>query len=281
MARPSESPTGPAPGDRSPGATLAAVAVVPARIGSVRLPRKMLLRETGRFLFEHTVRNVERADFIRSVWLATDSDEVVRAAAEVGVRALLTSASHPSGTDRVREAVALLRASDGLAPDVVINVQGDEPEIAPADLDRLVAAFQDPAVEIATLWAPIESDAEHASPNIVKLVCDDAGRALYFSRAPIPAAAAHGEPACAPRRHVGVYAFRPDALERFCALPPSPLERTERLEQLRWLESGGRVHALRAEHAPPGIDTRDDYRAFVRRCEQRQDPSHPDPARTA
>jgi 3-deoxy-manno-octulosonate cytidylyltransferase (CMP-KDO synthetase) len=193
----------------------------------------------------------------------------------------------------VNEAFALLGAQ-GETADVVVGVQGDEPEIPHADLRHLVAAFEDGAVEMATLAAPIQDDAEGAaqlaSASVVKVVCDARGDALYFSRAPIPArghdagrfvggtgstqpqtagtgTGSSGPPAA--RRHVGVYAFTPRALERFCALPRGALEVRESLEQLRWLEHGGKLRVVDAARAPQGIDTRADYDAFVLRASAR------------
>lgn len=259
----------PAPGQPSevPATSLRAVAIVPARLGSTRLPRKMLLRETGRYLFEHTVRNLEQGGAVARVVLATDSEEILEAAREVGVEARMTDASHRSGTDRVREAHDAL-ASEGERYEVVVNVQGDEPDVAAGDLERLVAAFEDPEVEVATLWTPLAPE-EASAPSAVKVVLDARGDALYFSRAAVPDASHRRDGADGPpapyRRHVGVYAFRPSALARFCALPEGELERLESLEQLRWLEAGGRLRVLRADHAPRGIDTNEDYRAFVAR----------------
>jgi 3-deoxy-manno-octulosonate cytidylyltransferase (CMP-KDO synthetase) len=241
-----------------------ALAIVPARLGSTRLARKMLLRATGRYLFEHTAQNALRAPEIERVVVATDSDEIQAAAAEVGIEAIATSPAHPSGTDRAWEALSLLRArGEGPWP-VVVDVQGDEPELPPEDLGRLVRAFADPAIEIATLAdATLDADAAR-DPSIVKVVADRAGDALYFSRAPIP----YGRGTTAFRRHVGVYAFRPAALERFCALPRGVLEAAERLEQLRWLEAGGRMRVLAARRSHPGIDTAEHYEAFRARVER-------------
>ncbi len=244
--------------------------IVPARLASQRLPRKMLLRETGRYLFEHTALNALRAERVRAVWVAVDDEELLSAAEEAGLGALATDPAHQSGTDRVREAAQALAARDLLSQDeIVINVQGDEPELAPGDLDQLVAAFDAPEVEMATLWVPVRDAAEREDPTAVKLVTGADGRALYFSRCPLPALS---HPSAQPdpeaphgKRHVGVYAFRRAALERFCSLPRGVLERAEGLEQLRWLEHGGAIHALRASTAPPGIDTAEDYAAFVQR----------------
>ena len=241
-----------------------ALAILPARIGSARLPRKVLLDQTGLPLFVHTARNVARAASIERVVVATDSEEVVAAATAAGIEGLMTSPTHPSGTDRVHEALGLVEGEWR----VVVNVQADEPELDPRDLDELVASFADPEVEIATLACPILEAAELERSSVVKVVRDARGDALYFSRAPIPDRhhARAGAPETPPGlRHVGVYAFRPASLARFCALPVGTLEATESLEQLRWLEAGGRMRVLDARCAPPGIDTEDDYREFVAR----------------
>lgn len=249
------------PGGAARPTALRAVAIVPARLASTRLPRKVLLRETGRHLFEHTVANAARCAALERVVLATDADEVLAAARAAGVEAVATDPAHPSGTDRVREALGLL---DGPEPDVVVNVQGDEPDLEPDDLTALVAAFGDPAVRFATLAIELTDPAELGRPDVVKVVTDAAGRALYFSRAPIPFRG-HGGDEPRARRHLGVYAYRPEALHAFCDAQPGVLERTEKLEQLRWLEAGGTIQVLPATRVPRGIDTPEDYRAFVER----------------
>jgi len=251
---------------------LRALAIVPARLGSRRLPRKMLLDATGACLFEHTARNVLRCPAIQRVVVATDAAEVLERAAAAGLEAVLTRVDHPSGTDRAEEALGLLGPAGW---DVVVNVQGDEPEIDPADLERLVSAFADPQVEAATLAGPL-AQTDHEQPQVVKVVRDAQGNALYFSRAPVPyrvpsAAAGAYTREDAPswstlaRRHVGVYAFRPAALRAFCSLPRGALEALENLEQLRWLEAGRRMRVVEAGAVPLGIDTAEDYDAFVQR----------------
>lgn len=255
--------TEPRPSQRDPSERV--LAVVPARLRSTRLPEKMLLRETGRFLFEHTVRNVEASGAADRVVLATDSERIETAAKEVGIDAVRTAESHESGTDRVHETVERL-AADGSRFDVVLGVQGDEPELAPECFAQLVAAFADGGVNAATLSSPLVAAQEADDPNVVKVVCDAHGDALYFSRAPIPHdrdAAADGWRAM--QRHIGVYAFRPDALRRFTALPASRLERRERLEQLRWLEAGETMRVVAVAPQPAGIDTQAQYQAFVAR----------------
>jgi 3-deoxy-manno-octulosonate cytidylyltransferase (CMP-KDO synthetase) len=247
---------------------LRAVAIIPARLASERLPRKMLLDATGLPLCVHTARNVRASNAFARVVLAVDSEETLAAAARHAVEARMTRVDHPSGSDRVNECFRALR-NEGERADVVVNVQGDEPDLDGADLLRLVSAFRERDVEMATLAAVLDDDALFQSPSVVKVVCDARGDALYFSRAPIPARG-HGSTnvarnASIARRHVGVYAFRPAALERFCALPRGVLEARESLEQLRWLESGGRLRVLPASRAPRGIDTREDYDEFVAR----------------
>jgi 3-deoxy-manno-octulosonate cytidylyltransferase (CMP-KDO synthetase) len=251
---------------------LRAIAIVPARLASTRLARKMLLAETGKCLFEHTARAVQGSGAFARVVVATDATEIADAAAAAGLEGVRTRADHKSGTDRVCEAWQQLAAA-GERADVVVNVQGDEPEIDPQDLARVVAVFADREVEIATLAAPLTSEEEWKNPSVVKVVCDAHGTALYFSRASIPGQG-HGAPSIGAgiparelpsRRHIGVYAFRPEALLRCAALPPSRLEQAESLEQLRWLEAGMRIRVAAASRAPAGIDTREDYDAFVAR----------------
>jgi 3-deoxy-manno-octulosonate cytidylyltransferase (CMP-KDO synthetase) len=246
-----------------------ALGIVPARLGSTRLPRKMLLRETGRYLFEHTVANARSCSALERVVLATDSEEIVRAASEVGIEALLTSTEHPSGTDRIHEALAILLERGEGPWDVVVNIQGDEPELPVEDVSRLVALFHEPEVELASLAAPIESREDADDPAIVKVVLDRRGDALYFSRSPIPSRA-HPSPSRLSdppslegmMRHIGVYAFRPPALDRFCQLPRGELEQIESLEQLRWLEAGRRIRLITASRLTLGIDTEEHYAAF-------------------
>ncbi len=265
--------------------TLRAVAIIPARLGSRRLERKMLLRETGQYLFEHTARNLIESGVFERVVVATDSEEIEAAAAEVGLEAISTRSDHQSGTDRIFEALGRLE-EEGAGPfDVVLNVQGDEPDVAADDLRALVGLFADPQIEMATLWAEFAEPEDALAPSAVKVVVSAEGDALYFSRAAIPSighARSGALEAAGPglfKLHVGVYAFRPAALARFCSLPHGVLEGLESLEQLRWLEAGGRLRVLPATHRPSGIDTAEDYSAFVARLAagstSASDPSSP------
>jgi 3-deoxy-manno-octulosonate cytidylyltransferase (CMP-KDO synthetase) len=242
------------------------------------LESKVLLAETGLPLFAHTAQQVSRCDAIERVLVATDSEEVLEWGTRLGIEVVMTAADHPSGTDRVQEAAEKL----GTAFDVILNVQADEPDVEPEDLRRLVRAFECETVQAATLATPLLSADDLASPNVVKVTRDAQGRALYFSRAPIPcrshARDTDQAPADAPLalRHVGVYAYRPDALTRFCSLEKGALEVAENLEQLRWLEAGHAMTVVDAEHTPRGIDTREDYDAFVeRQGEARPAPTEP------
>jgi 3-deoxy-manno-octulosonate cytidylyltransferase (CMP-KDO synthetase) len=244
----------------------------------------MLLAETGRCLFLHTADAVRASGAFARVLIATDAPEIAQAARGAGYEFLMTRADHRSGTDRVCEAWGAL-ASQGERADVVVNVQGDEPESAPADLARVVAVFAEGGIEIATLAAPFSAEEEWRSPSVVKVVSDARGTALYFSRAPIPGRG-HGAAPLPPAqlpvlRHIGVYAFTPAALARCAALPPGRLEIAESLEQLRWLEAGERIRVATASRAPAGIDTREDYDGFVARWRAAKRPRTEDRATTA
>ena len=248
----------------TPSSLPRALAVVPARLASTRLPRKMLLDETGLCLFVHTAQNALRSGAFADVLVAADSEEVAAAAESASLSCVSTNPDCPSGTDRVYEALQTAEAEY----DVVVGVQGDEPELNPEDLKRLVGCFTDAAVEVATLATPLEDEAAREASSVVKVVLDERSDALYFSRAALPSRSHARADADADfgLRHVGVYAWRPEALARFRALAPTKLERAENLEQLRWLESGGRMRVLITDRAPHGIDTPEEYAAFVERC---------------
>jgi 3-deoxy-manno-octulosonate cytidylyltransferase (CMP-KDO synthetase) len=239
------------------------VAIVPARLGATRLPGKPLLAATGTPLVVHVCEQVAKAQRIARVIVATDSEEIARAVVAAGFEARMTSKDHPSGTDRVAEVAA------GLAERFLINVQGDEPEIAPADLDALAACLESGEATLATLAFPLTESAAFESRHAVKVVLDGSGHALYFSRAPIPSPLG-GVPPIA-RKHVGVYAFERETLLRFASLPPCPLETIERLEQLRALWHGMRIRVLEATRDSLGIDTQEDYDRFVARHAARGD----------
>jgi 3-deoxy-manno-octulosonate cytidylyltransferase (CMP-KDO synthetase) len=239
--------------------------VIPARFAAKRLPGKPLLDRTGKPLIQHVWESVTSAACRPRVIVATDDPRIVDAVAAFGGEALATSPDHPSGTDRVAEVARIVDA------ELVVNWQGDEPELPGAALDTLVALFDDPVVEMATLATPVTDPAACADPGVVQVVTDADGFALYFSRAPIPYIRDAAPPAGAAvaHRHVGVYGFRRETLVRFAALPPAPLELAERLEQLRALHHGIRIRVGASPHPGGGIDTPEDYEQFVERMQSR------------
>jgi 3-deoxy-manno-octulosonate cytidylyltransferase (CMP-KDO synthetase) len=234
------------------------LAVIPARLSATRLPRKPLRLLAGVPLVIRVWERVIALDVADRCLIATDSPEVQRAAHDAGAECMITRDDHPSGTDRVAEVVS--HAEYGRF-DVVLNVQGDEPFISGAALRGAVGCVADGRFELGTAaaHAPI---AVLETPNVVKVVCADDGRALYFSRAGIPALRDARDRALLEgtvRRHIGVYAYTPQALRRWVALPEHPLERIERLEQLRPLAAGMAMGVAMIDEAPPdGLDTEDD-----------------------
>jgi 3-deoxy-manno-octulosonate cytidylyltransferase (CMP-KDO synthetase) len=227
--------------------------LIPARMASTRLPGKPLADIAGVPMIVHVWRRAVAAG-IGPALVATDSPEVAAAVEKFGGKAVMTRRDHVSGTDRVHEALG--KIDPGRSADVVVNVQGDEPMLEPGNLAAAVALLEDRAVEIATLAAEIRKAGDRSNPNVVKVIGTPVGparlRALYFTRATAPA----GDGPL--YHHIGLYAFRRAALDRFVALPPSPLERRERLEQLRALEAGMRIDVAIVDTVPLGVDTPED-----------------------
>jgi 3-deoxy-manno-octulosonate cytidylyltransferase (CMP-KDO synthetase) len=240
------------------------VAIVPARFASTRLPGKPLLSDTGRPLIQHVVEAARKAKRLDRVIVATDDPRIAEAVDRFGGEVAMTRADHPTGTDRVAEVAARLPEVQ-----VVVNLQGDEPEISGAALDLVVSVLEnDPEAPMATLATPIRSEAVYRDPSCVKVVGSWTGRALYFSRSPIPCYRDRDRPpdgATLALLHLGLYAYRRDFLLGLAALPPSPLEAAEKLEQLRVLEAGFPIALGIVEEPSIGIDTPDDYRRFVER----------------
>ena len=238
----------------SPSAT--AVVIIPARYQSSRFPGKPLADIAGRPMIEHVYRRAAAAQSVRSVLVATDDPRIEAAVAAFGGDARMTSAAHATGTDRLAE------VAQNLACDLIVNVQGDEPLIEPSLIDESLAALAaEPTCSIATVRCPITDPAELADSNVVKVVVDRAGDALFFSRAPIPhhrslRDAADGAPLG--HKHIGLYVYRRECLLGLARLDPTPLERSEQLEQLRALESGYRIRTVETAHDPIGVDTPDD-----------------------
>ena len=224
--------------------------LIPARMAATRLPGKPLLDIGGLPMIVHVLRRAEEARIGR-VAVATDTPEIAAAVKAAGGEVVMTRTDHPSGSDRIHEAMRTIDP-EGRA-EIVVNLQGDFPTIAPATIRAALPPLDDPAVDIATLASQIHAEEEDQAPSVVKAVGSPIGanrlRALYFTRATAP----HGD---GPRyHHIGLYAYRRAALERFVALPPSPLEQQEKLEQLRALEAGMRIDITLVDSVPRGVDT--------------------------
>jgi 3-deoxy-manno-octulosonate cytidylyltransferase (CMP-KDO synthetase) len=236
------------------------VAIIPARYASTRLPGKPLLDQTGKPLIQHVVEAAGKAANLQGVVVATDDLRVFEAVALFGGQAVMTRADHATGTDRLGEAAEKLGLADD---DIVVNVQGDEPEIQPPHIDQLVELLKSSGAEMATLAAPLPAD-QADKPNLVKVVVAKSGLALYFSRAKIPFDRDKG--GASYLLHRGLYAYSKRFLLVYAKLPPTPAEKAEKLEQLRVLEHGYRVAVGAVDSATPGIDTPEDYAAFVKRA---------------
>ncbi|MGA2146447.1 MAG: 3-deoxy-manno-octulosonate cytidylyltransferase [Bryobacteraceae bacterium] len=232
--------------------------VIPARFGSSRFPGKALAPIASKPMLQHVYERARMARYLTSVVIATDDDRIYQAAREFGARVRMTRSDHPSGTDRVAEVAASENA------DIVVNIQGDEPLIDPAAIDAAVLPVEhDPDVAMATLKKRIEDPREIDDPNVVKVVTDLAGDAVYFSRCPIPF---DRDRAADTRyfKHIGLYVYRTDFLCAYPGLPVGPLERTERLEQLRALENGFRIRVAETEYESIGVDTPADLECVAR-----------------
>ncbi|MEA2648736.1 MAG: 3-deoxy-manno-octulosonate cytidylyltransferase synthetase, partial [Candidatus Binataceae bacterium] len=228
------------------------IAVIPARFDSTRLPGKALAEIGGVPMIVLVWRQTRQARSLQRVIVATDDERIARTIREAGGEAEMTATTHQSGTDRIAEVAARIKA------EIYLNVQGDQPFIAPADLDALAAPMiADPSLSMATLATPITDDEEWYNPNKVKVVCDARGDALYFSRSPIPFARDSGRPPMA-RRHIGVYGYRRDFLLAFAALEPGVLEQIEKMELLRALESGYRIRVVASVAPSLEVDTPED-----------------------
>jgi len=227
------------------------VGILPARWGSTRFPGKPLHLIAGKPLIQHVWEQCRKCSQLAELYIATDDERIAEAAAGFGAKWLMTSPEHPTGTDRLAEAVRSLPQAE-----IILNIQGDEPLIDPALIDELAAAMAaDPSLDMATAANPLSpADPAVQDPNVVKVVTTLSGKALYFSRSPLPyfRNAVDGLPVM---RHKGIYAYRRHFLERFVTWPPSPLERAESLEQLRALENGSSIRVLLTEDTSPGVDT--------------------------
>lgn len=243
------------------------VAIIPARYASQRFPGKILVRDTGKYLIEHVYEQVASTSSISMTMVATDDARILEAVKGFGGEAVMTRSDHPNGTSRIAEAASKLDC------DLIVNVQGDEPEIRPADIEGLISLMiRRSELPMGTLAARFASLKDVKSPSCVKVVVDRLGNAMYFSRSPVPycrsSAVEIGDPSNY-LLHVGVYAYRREFLLEYVRLEATPLEKSEGLEQLRALENGHSIGVNVIEEAAIGIDTPKEYAAFVRRRRNR------------
>lgn len=251
--------------------------VIPARWASTRLPEKMLLSETGWPLIRHTYEQAKKACLAQRVVIATDDERIFTAVKQFGAEVVMTDPRHPTGTDRLAE-VAAKHLSD---VDLIINVQGDEPELEPDNIDLLIELSLKTKPAMGTLVARFDPERKEGAgspvdPNCVKAVLgaqrENGYQALYFSRSLVPYPRDSQGQVISPQHyflHLGIYAYTPEFLQQYVKLPQTPLELTEKLEQLRILEHGYDIVAGVVAKAVPGVDTRADYDAFIARCQQR------------
>jgi len=238
------------------------LACIPARYGSTRFAGKVLAKDTGKFLIQHTYERACAASLPEKVIIAADDERVIAAAATFGAECVLTSAEHKSGTDRIAEAVA------DIDVEIVVNLQADEPEIDPESIDYLAELLlKNPNYPMATLAADFQNPEQIANPDIVKVIIDCSGRAIYFSRFPIPYDREKSGVGKIQQylRHIGIYAYRKQFLLKITALPQTPLEKIEKLEQLRAVENGFQILVGKVKHVCAGIDTPQQYAEFVKR----------------
>jgi len=243
------------------------VIVIPARLDSSRLPKKVLLDLKGKTVIQRVYEQCLKVKNIDGVFIATDSSEIERVCRSFTNHIILTKSSHQSGTDRIGEAVA------GIDCDVVVNVQGDEPFIDPNLIEELVHSFDDDQVSMASAMSKIENIKDLQDPNVVKVVLDTQNNAIYFSRAPIPYPRDHQEIIRSNEelkkynffRHIGIYGYQKDFLAKYIKMDQTKLEKLEKLEQLRVIENGFKIKMIEVASSPTGIDTQEDYEEALKK----------------
>ena len=227
--------------------------MIPARYAASRLPGKPLAVIAGRPMIEHAYRRASAARGVAAVIVATDDDRIASAVAGFGGRWVMTGPDHASGTDRIAE------VARGLSCDLIVNVQGDEPALAPTAIEQAIAPLAaNPSIVMGTLGSPLDDASDPQNPHVVKVLVDRQGFALYFSRAPVPYRREAGVPGSAVLRHVGLYVYRREFLLILASLPRTPLERAESLEQLRALEHGYRIKVVETAYQSLSVDSPDD-----------------------
>jgi 3-deoxy-manno-octulosonate cytidylyltransferase (CMP-KDO synthetase) len=234
--------------------------IIPARFGSTRFAAKILASDTGKPLVQHVVEQARKCKRVREVIVATDDKRIVDALQIFQTRTVMTDPAHQSGTDRIAE------VAGGMSDDIIVNVQGDEPEIEPATIDALIERLENSSDDMATAATLFPPDDNPQNPNLVKVVISPQGHAVYFSRLPIPY---YREPITPGSQayylHLGIYAYRRKFLLEYSAWTPTPLEKAEKLEQLRALEHGKSIYVVKVSRAIHGIDTPEQYDTFVKR----------------
>lgn len=233
--------------------------IIPARFASSRFPGKPLIDINGKSMIRRVYEQTSKSDLISEVIVATDDSRILEHVQGFGGRAMMTSEHHENGTARCGEVIEQFDSID-----VVINIQGDEPLIKPEQLDLVISLFEDSEVQIGTLVKPLSDPEEIKNPNRIKVVIDKKKDALYFSRSPIPYEKSKG----IFHKHIGIYAWRLSTLKELLKLEPTELEKTESLEQLRWLENGYKIRTAETEIETPNIDTPEDVEAVLRALNQ-------------
>lgn len=243
--------------------------VIPARFASSRFPGKALARIASKTMLQHVWERASQARYLTSTVIATDDERIATVARSFGARVRMTRADHPSGTDRVAEAASAEEAQ------LVVNIQGDEPLIDPTAIDAAILPLaHDPEIVMGTLKKKIEDRREIGDPNVVKVVTDRDGDAIYFSRLPVPFYRGGEGPAPDYYKHIGLYVYQRDFLLGYSGLPVGPLERAERLEQLRALENGFRIRVVETEYESVGVDTQEDLERVTRLFEATEGIGH-------
>lgn len=242
------------------------IGIIPARYGSTRFPGKPLTLIRGKTMIRRVWEQACKATSLHGVFVATDDERIAEEVRSFGGNVLLTADTHPTGTDRCREALELAEGQEGLHFDAVINIQGDEPFIDPAQIDLVASCFAEASTQLATLAKRLKQTEDLLNPNIIKVVLADTGEALYFSRSPIPHYRGEPEAEWVSKglyyKHIGIYGYRADVLREITRLPQGELEKTESLEQLRWLQAGYRIQVRETYSESRSVDAPEDLRHF-------------------
>ena len=240
--------------------------IIPARYASTRFPGKPLALINGKSMIERVYRQAEQCSLLETIIVATDDERIASHVLAFGGKVVMTSAHHPSGTDRIAETIAILE-KENKHYDVAVNIQGDEPFIQPQQIEKVIRLFSQKEIEIATLIKSIVKPEELFNPNVVKVVTDHAGRALLFSRSPIPYIRGKATENWLEHftfyKHIGIYAYRTGTLKKIASLPPAPPEIAESLEQLRWLWNGYQIYTDVTDYETFGIDTPEDLSKLI------------------